>query len=158
MAFGLIYLILLIIVCSYVFISKYDEAIISMSILIVGSLMTLIAAVMTGRFENFSIAVLAVDAFILIAFMAHALTSSKYWPMLLPSFQIITCATHLAKLFSPEMLPRVYSAGQGFWAYPILLVIFLAAKWKKNQDIYLEFNLDLQDSKPSSATRIRNLR
>ena len=53
----------------------------------------------------------------------------SYWTLCLPAFQLITCMTHLTKLVLPDLWPRLYSAGQGFWAYPQMLVIVLATAW-----------------------------
>lgn len=81
------------------------------------------------RFEVVSLLVSSLDFFVLAIFVAHALVSRRYWTLCLPALQLITCTTHVLKILAPEILPRVYSAGQGFWAYPQMLIIILAAIW-----------------------------
>lgn len=102
--------------------------------LVVGSFLTLAAALITGsRFDFFSLLVMSVDLLVLAVFLGHALWSRRYWTLCLPAFQLITCFVHVVKLVAPEIAPRVYSAGQGFWAYPTMLVILLAAIWAKRE-------------------------
>jgi hypothetical protein len=37
------------------------------------------------------------------------------------------------KMIAPEIVPEVYTAGQGFWAYPTLLVILGATIWNRDK-------------------------
>lgn len=94
--------------------------------------LTVAGLVISGsRYDVFSVLVMGVDLFVLAVFTGHALLSRRYWTLCLPAFQLVTCVTHVVKLVAPEIVPRVYSAGQGFWAYPSMLVILMAALWHR---------------------------
>lgn len=96
------------------------------------NVLTIAGLLISGsRYDIFSLLVMGVDLFVLAVFTGHALLSRKHWTLCLPAFQLITCVTHVVKLVAPEIVPRVYSAGQGFWAYPSMLVILMAALWAK---------------------------
>ncbi len=71
--------------------------------------------------------VLSVDLAVLFAFLAMALKSNRFWPLWATSFQLISVATHAATLVDPDIVPRAYGLAQGFWAYPILLMMAFAA-------------------------------
>lgn len=106
------------------------ESRIAILTLFAASAFTLLGLILSGtRFEVVSLLVGSLDFLVLAIFLGHALVSRRYWTMCLPALQLITCTTHLLKLFAPEIIPRVYSAGQGFWAYPQMLIILLAAIW-----------------------------
>ena len=96
----------------------------------VASVLTPAALIISGtRFETFSLLLTLLDFVMLAVYLGHALVSRRYWTLCLPAFQFITCMTHLTKLVLPDLWPRLYSAGQGFWAYPQMLVIVLATAW-----------------------------
>ncbi|MBB5707665.1 hypothetical protein [Sphingopyxis panaciterrulae] len=98
--------------------------------LVAGSLLTLASLVIAdSRFDVFSLLVATLDFAVLVVFLGHALVSRRYWTLCLPAFQLLTCTTHVMKFVLPDLWPRLYSAGQGFWAYPQMLVILLAAMW-----------------------------
>ena len=98
------------------------------TILLAGSALTLGALFFTGSyFERIDWLMLAIDLAVFAAFLARALVSRRYWPMLLPMFQAITCATHLTKLAAPEIVPDAYSAAQGHWSYWQMMIILIAA-------------------------------
>ncbi|WP_428630261.1 hypothetical protein [Sphingopyxis sp.] len=98
--------------------------------LFAASAFTLLGLYFSGtRFEVASLLVSSLDFLVLAIFLGHALVSKRYWTLCLPALQLITCTTHVLKAFAPEIIPRVYSAGQGFWAYPQMLIILLAAIW-----------------------------
>jgi hypothetical protein len=96
--------------------------------LLTGSGLTLASVVYWGSyFEGFNPLLVTVDSLVLAIFMLQALVSRRYWPMALPMLQLINVATHIASLIAPEIVPDVYSAGQGFWAYWQMLIIVTAA-------------------------------
>lgn len=124
-----IYLILLLAVLIYVERSKWREPRIAIWTLAVTSFLTLAAALFGATFYTGSWLFTLVDLVALAIFLAHALKSRFYWTLCLPALQLIPCMTNLAKFVAPDILPRVYAASQGVWAYPQMLVILLAAIW-----------------------------
>jgi hypothetical protein len=129
MIWGLIYLAALISTSIFVEISKVPETRGAMRALCIASLLTL-AAVLSGvHFYTASILLTMLDFAVLGVFIVQALTSRRYWTLCLPAFQLITCMIHLARFAAPDILPRVYEAGQGFWAYPQLALVLGATVW-----------------------------
>lgn len=129
---GLLYLAVLLAVLIYVEHSKEREPRIAIWTLVIASLMTL-AAVLSGSTFHFASALLTgLDFLVLAVFLAHALKSRYYWTLCLPALQLLTCMTHITKFAAPDILSRVYSVGQGFWAYPQMFVILFAAIWAKS--------------------------
>lgn len=132
MIWGVLYLVALVTVLVVVLRIGDGESRFAIVVLAIASVMTAVALYLSRtRFEIFSLSVVSVDLVLLAIYMAQALRSRRYWPMCLPAFQLINVITHMAKLAAPEIVPRVYSAGQGFWAYPMLAVILGAALWNR---------------------------
>lgn len=132
MIWGAIYVALLVgITVTVVRIGDRDSVIAVLTVFI-GTAMTVASLfIANSRYDIFSILVTSVDFIVLGVFLVHALTSRRYWPMCLPALQLITCFAHIVKYVAPEFLPRAYSAGQGFWSYPMLLIILCAALWAR---------------------------
>jgi hypothetical protein len=126
---AVIYLILLLAILVYVERSKWREPRVAIWTLTITSFLTLTAALLGATFYAGSWLFTLVDLVALAAFLTHALKSRFYWTLCLPAFQLIPCMTNLAKFVAPDILPRVYAASQGIWAYPQMLVILLAAIW-----------------------------
>lgn len=132
MIWGIVYLISLLVVLAIVLRIGERETRFAILTLITGSFLTLISLIIANsRFDIFSLLVTTLDFAVLAVFLGHALVSRRYWTLCLPAFQLITCMTHLMKIALPDLWPSLYSAGQGFWAYPQMLVILLAAMWAK---------------------------
>lgn len=129
MIWGLIYLITLFSISFFVEFQKVPETRAAIRTLVLASMLTLMAVLSGVNFQTASLLLTMVDFAILGIFLVQALGSRRYWTLCLPAFQLITCMTHLAKFAAPDIVPRVYSAGQGFWAYLQMMVIFAAALW-----------------------------
>jgi hypothetical protein len=132
MIWGVIYLATMISILIFVEISKVPETRGAMRALCIASLLTL-AAVLSGvHFYTASILLTMLDFAVLGVFIVQALSSRRYWTLCLPAFQLITCMIHLARFAAPDVLPRVYEAGQGFWAYPQMALVLAAAIWGRS--------------------------
>lgn len=129
MIWGLLYLISLFSILLYVERSKVPETRAAIRTLAGASALTLMAVLSGVDFETASMMLTMLDFAVLAVFLIQALSSRYYWTLCLPAFQLITCMTHLAKFAAPDIVSRVYSAGQGLWAYPQMAVILLAAIW-----------------------------
>ena len=130
MIWGYIYLFVLLSVLVYVQWAGERETRFAIWTVFVASVLTPAALIISGtRFETFSLLLTLLDFVMLAVYLGHALVSRRYWTLCLPAFQLITCMTHLTKLVLPDLWPRLYSAGQGFWAYPQMLAIVLATAW-----------------------------
>lgn len=129
MIWGLFYLITLFSILIYVERCKVPETRAAIRTLVSASLLTLMAVLSGVDFETASMMLTMLDFAVLALFLIQALSSRYYWTLCLPAFQLITCMAHLAKFAAPDIISRVYSAGQGLWAYPQMAVILLAAIW-----------------------------
>lgn len=129
MIWGLFYLTLLISLSFYAERSKIAETRTAIRTLAVASVLTLVAVLSGVDFATASMLLTMLDFAVLGIFVVLALTSTRYWTLCLPAFQLITCMTHLAKFAAPNIVPHVYEASQGFWAYLQIIVIFLAIWW-----------------------------
>lgn len=128
MIWGYVYIALIVGITLVVLWIGDRECRLAITTLLTGSALTLGALLFTGSyFERIDWLMLAIDLAVLSAFLARALVSRRYWPMLLPMFQAITCATHLTKLAAPEIVPDAYSAAQGHWSYWQMAIILIAA-------------------------------
>lgn len=99
--------------------------------LIVGSATVLTMGFSLGmgnHFRSTESAVLIIDIITGAAFFWLALTSNRYWPLWATAFQSIAIMTHLAVLIDRSIVPQAYAAGQGFWAYPVLVALLLGSE------------------------------
>jgi hypothetical protein len=70
-----------------------------------------------------SYAMMSVDCLCLIALMALAMTSNRYWPIWALGLQLTTVITHVATIIDPFIFPGIYDSLSGFWSIPILIVM-----------------------------------
>lgn len=133
MIWGIIYLTALFSIWIFVEVSKVPETRTAIRTLAIASVLTLVAVLSGVTFKTASMILTMLDFAVLGLFLLQALVSRRYWTLCLPAFQLITCMTHLAKFAAPDIVSRVYSAGQGFWAYPQMAVILCAALWGRTR-------------------------
>lgn len=69
------------------------------------------------------------DLALFAVIVAIALTSARFWPIVMAS--MIGCGLfgHLAKPLGPDILPRAYYIAVAFWSYPELLLLVIAT-WR----------------------------
>ena len=140
MIWGYLYTSILFLILIFVEKQKVPETRPAIRALAGASLLTFGAVLSGVNFDTASMLLTIIDFAILGIFLVQALTSSRYWTLCLPAFQLITCMTHLAKFAAPDIVSRVYSAGQGFWAYLQMAVILAAALWGSRQNQKLRRN------------------
>ncbi len=84
---------------------------------------------LSGRYSGVEVGLLIIDAAMLLAFLAIALRSDRFWPLWVAGLQLTTSLAHLFKAIDLDLLPRAYGAAAVFWSYPILLIIVIAT-WR----------------------------
>jgi hypothetical protein len=84
------------------------------------------------RYSGIELGLLAIDALVLAAFVAIALTSQRFWPLWIAGLQLTNSLAHLMKAIETDLLPRAYAAAAALWSYPILLIIAVAA-WRTHR-------------------------
>ena len=86
----------------------------------------------SDRYDGIEVGLLAIDGFVLAAFVAIALTSQRFWPLWIAGLQLTNSMAHLMKAIESDLLPRAYAAAAAFWSYPILIIIVVAA-WRSHR-------------------------
>ena len=85
-----------------------------------------------GRYASVATGELAVDSFVLLAFVAVALVSDRFWPLWIAGLQLTSSSAHLLKSIEPDLIPHAYAAAVRIWSYPLLLVLFIGT-WRAHR-------------------------
>lgn len=117
----LFYLIVLIAACSYAgWRGGWPERA-GAAIMVIGSVLTVIAAnSFYPGWNSPEAGIFVVDLLVLAAFGNLALSSDRYWPLWVTSFHLIAVTIHLASLADRSVAALAYASAQEFWAYPML--------------------------------------
>jgi hypothetical protein len=75
---------------------------------------------------------LIVDSAVLVAVLAIALASDRFWPLWAAGLQLVDSMSHLMRAIDSDILPAVYGAAERFWSYPILAVLLIGA-WRQHR-------------------------
>jgi hypothetical protein len=75
---------------------------------------------------------MAIDTLVLIAFVAIALRSDRFWPLWAAGLQLTISMSHLFKAIQPDLMPLAYAAAERFWSYPTLVIIAVGA-WRQHR-------------------------
>src|SRR5438874_10942711 len=84
------------------------------------------------RYVAIEAADLIVDTLVLMAVVAIALASDRFWPLWVAGLQTVDSLSHLMKAVDADLVPHVYAAAERFWSYPILLILLIGA-WRQDQ-------------------------
>lgn len=84
------------------------------------------------RYVEIEVTDVIVDTGVLIAVMAIALASDRFWPLWVAGLQLVDSMSHMMKAIHTDMLPTIYGAAERFWSYPILLILLVGA-WRQDQ-------------------------
>jgi hypothetical protein len=87
---------------------------------------------LTERYTNVEIELLLIDGAVLLAFVAIAVRSNRFWPLWIAGLQLTSSLSHLMKVVEVDLVPRAYAAAAVFWSYPILLIIVVGT-WRTHQ-------------------------
>src|SRR5258707_441099 len=74
---------------------------------------------------------IAVDSTVLIAVVAIALASDRFWPLWVAGLQLVDSMAHILKAISAGLPPWAYAIAERFWSYPILVIMFIGA-WRQH--------------------------
>ena len=77
----------------------------------------------------------AVDTAVLVALIAIALSSDRFWPLWAAGFQLVGSMAHVLKFIDVTFAPWGYAVAARFWSYPILLVLFIGARRQHRRSI-----------------------
>jgi hypothetical protein len=123
---------LLLMSCGYAFWRgrKYER--IAALVFISATVLSILGHSQHDRYVAIEASDLIIDTSVLVAVVAIALVSDRFWPLWVAGLQFVDSASHLMKAIDPDMLPAVYGAAERFWSYPILLILLIGA-WRQNR-------------------------
>lgn len=78
------------------------------------------------RYVGLELGDVLVDFGVLLAFVAVALRSDRFWPLWIAGIQLTMSVTHVLKAIQPDLIPIAYAAAVRFWSYPILIILAVA--------------------------------
>ncbi len=129
MALQLISYITLLSTCGYAFWAGGRSERICASVLLVGSLVTGAIIFYYDYHWLLSLKYLIILDFVALAVLLYvALTSDRYWPIWLAAFQLPAVVSDFTMIINPKVMPLSYALAQGFWIYPMLMVLFCATR------------------------------
>jgi hypothetical protein len=121
---------LLVLSCGYALWRGNRDARIVGLICIAATLATRFAASpVSVRYSGVELGLLAIDAAVLIGFVAVALRSDRFWPLWVAGLQLTTSTAHLMKAVDESLLPIAYGAAVALWSYPILIILAIGT-WR----------------------------
>lgn len=111
--------------------STYER--IAATVFIAASLISiLMRSPLHGRYTGIETSDLIVDSGVLVAVIAIALVSDRFWPLWAAGLQLVDSMSHIMKLVDADLIPKVYGAAERFWSYPILLILLIGA-WRQHR-------------------------
>jgi hypothetical protein len=135
---------------------RSDERIVA-SICLLATLATRFAiSPLSARYSGLEYGLLVIDLLMLVAFVAIALRSQRFWPLWVAGLQLTNSMAHLMKAIELDLLPVAYRAAAVFWSYPILLILAIGT-WRGRHLRYRDFDderpepLDWQGTGPGRS-------
>jgi hypothetical protein len=127
------FLVLLLLTCGYaLWRGRSDERIVA-SVCILGTIATRFAiSPLAVRYTNIEYGLLAIDLVMLVAFVAIAMRSDRFWPLWVAALQLTNSMAHLMKAIDLDLVPVAYRAAAVFWSYPILLILAIGT-WRTHR-------------------------
>jgi len=76
---------------------------------------------------------LAVDGLFLALLLWVALRSRRYWPLFAAGFELLSVATHLARLIDPGVRAWAYATADAIWTYLLLAALSFGVyrRWRE---------------------------
>ena len=123
-----LYLVLLVAVLAYaLWKGGKDERRGALTIL-AGTLSSMVVAEFGPEWNGPEIGVMTVDALALVALVAIAYRSEKYWPIWAAASQFVAVLTHWVIILNPAIVKTVYATAQPFWIFPILAALAVGTR------------------------------
>jgi hypothetical protein len=124
------------------------------SIIVVGSLLTLVTLSSAATiYRSVEIGVFVVDVAALVSFLVLALRAERLWPLCVVALQLIGTAGHAVKLVDPQILPWAYAFALRFWGYPMIALLVLGT-WNHQRRL-ARFGVDRSWSSSSGRSEQR---
>ena len=120
---------------------RSDERIAALACLLATVATRLVISPVAVRYTGVEFGLLAVDLALLVAFLAIAVRSHRFWPLWVAGLQLTNSLAHLMKAIEFDLMPRAYAAAAVFWSYPILVIILIGA-WRTRRYVLHEEQSD----------------
>lgn len=98
---------------------------------------TLATYFLVSRYAAVETGVLVVDMLVLLAFVAVALQSDRFWPLWIAGLHLTTTFGHALRAIDDQMVPIAYAVSMRFWSYPIHIILIVAV-WRSQRRKQLE--------------------
>jgi hypothetical protein len=85
-----------------------------------------------ARYAGIATGDMVVDTAVLLALVAIALVSDRFWPLWAAGLQLVDSMSHVMKAIDADLIPKVYGAAERFWSFPILIILLVGA-WRQHQ-------------------------
>lgn len=116
--------------CGYAFTrGRRDERIVAGVCLVASLLTPMVLAPLAHRYDRVETGEMLVDGAVLLAFVAVALRSSRFWPLWVAGLQLTASMAHGLKAVQLDLMPSAYAAAGRSWSYLILLILVVAT-WR----------------------------
>lgn len=136
-----LYYIFLAFCCGYAIVRGTRTEYVGVSIIIVGSLSTLVVGqLVETTWTEMEVGIFVVDIVVLVALVWLAFKSDRFWPMWAAAFQLLAVTIHTAIMAAPQITPWAFATGAVFWAYPMLLVLAIGSN--ENVEVAPEYRID----------------
>lgn len=112
--------------CGYALLKGTREAKIVALVTLVATFASLL---LVSRYAGIEGGVLTVDALVLIAFVAVALKSDRYWPLWIAGLHLTATFGHALRAIEDQMVPIAYAVSLRLWSYPIQIILIIAV-WR----------------------------
>ena len=121
---------ILIAICGYAFVRGRGDERFAAGVCLAASVATrFVIPPVAERYRSVDHGLVMIDLMVLVAFVALALRSKRFWPLWIAGLQLTNSMAHLIKAVDLDLVPRAYAAAAVFWSYPILLIIFIGT-WR----------------------------
>lgn len=84
------------------------------------------------RYLTLDMGEVVIDSAVLIAVVAIALFSDRFWPLWVAGLQLVASTAHILKAITVDLPPWAYAIAERFWSYPILVILFIGA-WRQHR-------------------------
>lgn len=88
--------------------------------------------ILRTRYVELDITDALVDTAVLLAVIAIALVSDRFWPLWIAGLQLVGSTAHVLRLIEIDLPAWGYAIAARFWSYPILIILFIGA-WRQRQ-------------------------
>jgi hypothetical protein len=110
---------------------KYER--IAAGVFLSATLLSFLAHLTVGAgYRAMNAGEIAVDSAVLIAVIAIALASDRFWPLWVAGLQLVDSMAHLMRVIDLKLPAWGYAIAERFWSYPILVILFIGA-WRQHR-------------------------